>query len=120
MAVPNRSWVERAGPPRPRADDAVLSRGGPESGTWALIEGNLALHQGDRELAAEWFAAAADAAQDRRDVVEALVGLAASTADPAIMDRLDQVCQESGIRLLPQESGLLYALMAARGGPAVG
>ncbi|MGW3601713.1 ATP-binding protein [Micromonospora sp. NPDC005161] len=120
VAVPVRSWVERAGLPRPRADDAVLSRSGPEAGTCALIEGNLALHGGDRELAAEWFAAAAEAAQDRRDVVEALVGLAASTADPAVLDRLDQVCQESGIRLLPQESGLLYALMAARGGRAVG
>ncbi|RLP90618.1 XRE family transcriptional regulator [Micromonospora sp. BL4] len=120
VAVPARSWMDRAGPPRPRADDLVLSRGGPEAGICALIEGNLALHRGDRELAAEWFAAAADAGQDRRDVVEALVGLAASTADPAVLDRLDQVCQESGIRLLPQESGLLYALIAARGGPAAG
>ncbi|MFI6782374.1 ATP-binding protein [Micromonospora sp. NPDC050276] len=105
--------------PRPRSDDAALAWGGPEAGLCALIEGNLALHRGDRELAAEWFAAAADASQDRRDVVEALVGLAASTADPAVLDRLDRVCAESGIRLLPQESGLLYALTAARGGPAV-
>ncbi len=35
-----------------------------------------------------------------------------------MLDRLDQVCRESGIRLLPQESGLLYALIADRGGPA--
>ncbi|WP_030487615.1 ATP-binding protein [Micromonospora chokoriensis] len=105
--------------PRPRSDDAALAWGGPEAGLCALIEGNLALHRGDRELAAEWFAAAADdAGQDRRDVVEALVGLAASTADPAVLDRLDRACLESGIRLLPQESGLLYALTAARGGPA--
>ncbi|KAB1931825.1 XRE family transcriptional regulator [Micromonospora sp. ALFpr18c] len=106
------------GPPRPRSDDAVLAWGGPEVGICALIEGNLALHRGDRELAAEWFAAAADAGHDRRDVVEALVGLAASTGDPAILDRLDRVCQDSGIQLLPQESGLLYALTASRGGPA--
>ncbi|MEH0928644.1 helix-turn-helix domain-containing protein [Micromonospora sp. CPCC 205558] len=105
--------------PRQRSDDAALRSGGPEVGLCALIEGTLALHRGDRELAAEWFAAAADhAGQDRRDVVEALVGLAASTADPEVLDRLDQVCVESGIRLLPQESGLLYALIADRGGPA--
>ncbi|MEV4498827.1 helix-turn-helix domain-containing protein [Micromonospora arborensis] len=102
--------------PRPRSEDAASSSGGAEAGLCALIEGNLALHQGDRELAAEWFAAAADdPGQDRRDVVEALVGLAASTANPAVLDRLERVCQENGIRLLPQESGLLYALTAARG-----
>ncbi|MGC4865811.1 ATP-binding protein [Micromonospora sp. DT53] len=112
-ALPARPTV-----PRPRSDGAALAWGGPEVGLCALIEGNLALHRGDRELAAEWFAAAADhAGQDRRDVVEALVGLAASTADPAVLDRLDRACAESGIRLLPQESGLLYALIAARGGP---
>jgi hypothetical protein len=43
-------------------------------------------------------------------VVEALVGLAASTADPGVLDRLDRVCRESGISLLPQEQELLYAL----------
>lgn len=84
----------------------------------ALIEGNLALHRGERELAAEWFAAAAEAGRDRRDVVEALVGLAASTGDPAVLDRLDRACRETGVHLLPQESGLLYALTASRGGPA--
>ncbi|MET8548711.1 ATP-binding protein [Micromonospora zamorensis] len=105
--------------PRPRSGDTALPWGGPNAGLCALIEGNLALHRGDRELAAEWFAAAADeAGQDRRDVVEALVGLAASTADPAVLDRLDQACRESGIQLLPQETGLLYALAAAREGPA--
>lgn len=105
--------------PRPRSGDTELSWGGPDAGLCALIEGNLALHRGDRELAAEWFAAAADdAGQDRRDVVEALVGLAASTADPAVLDRLDRVCQESGIQLLSQETGLLYALTAGREGPA--
>ncbi|MEU8419967.1 helix-turn-helix domain-containing protein [Micromonospora sp. NPDC048835] len=113
-ALPARPTV-----PRPRqSDDAALAWGGPEAGLCALIEGNVALHRGDRELAAEWFAAAADhAGPDRRDVVEALVGLAASTADPAVLDRVDRVCVESGIRLLPHESGLLYALNAARGGP---
>jgi hypothetical protein len=104
--------------PRQRSGDMALSGDGPDVGLCALIEGNLALHRGDRELAAEWFAAAAEAGQDRRDVVEALVGLAASTADPAVLDRLDQVCRESGIALLPHESGLLYALTADRDGPA--
>ncbi|MER7440181.1 ATP-binding protein [Micromonospora avicenniae] len=93
----------------------------PEAGICALIEGNLALHQGDRELAAEWFSAAVEAGADgydRRDTVEALVGLAASTGDPAVLDRLERVCQESAIRLLPQEEELLYALVAVRGGRA--
>ncbi|MEU4472766.1 helix-turn-helix domain-containing protein [Micromonospora sp. NPDC023888] len=113
-----RAPARRTVAPRQRSADAALSAGGPEAGLGALIEGNLALHRGDRELAAEWFAAAADArGQERRDVVEALVGLAASTADPAILERLERVCEESGIRLLPQESGLLYALTAARTGP---
>ncbi|WFF02198.1 helix-turn-helix domain-containing protein [Micromonospora sp. WMMD964] len=104
--------------PRQRSGDSALAWEGPDVGLCALIEGNLALHRGDRELAAEWFAAAAEAGQDGRDVVEALVGLAASTADPAVLDRLDRVCRESGIALLPHESGLLYALAADRDGPA--
>ncbi|MCO1596393.1 helix-turn-helix domain-containing protein [Micromonospora sp. RHAY321] len=118
LAVPSRPPAGRAGPPRPRTDDAVSVWGEPKAAICALIEGNLALHRGDRELAAEWFAAAAEAGRDRRDAVEALVGLAASTGDPAVLDRLDRVCQESGIRLLPHESELLYALTASRGGPA--
>ncbi|MEU8083416.1 helix-turn-helix domain-containing protein [Micromonospora sp. NPDC049101] len=113
-----RASARRGVVPRQRSEDAALSSGGPEAGLCALIEGNLALHRGDRELAAEWFAAAVDAkGQDHRDVVEALVGLAASTANPAVLDRLERVCEESGIRLLPQESGLLYALTAVRSGP---
>ncbi len=90
---------------------------GPADGICALIEGTLALHRGERDLAAEWFAAAAEAGadgQDRRDLVEALVGLAASTGDPDVLDRLDVVCRESGIRLLPHEAELLYALKATR------
>jgi predicted ATPase len=81
-----------------------------EHGVCALIEANIALHRGDRELAAEWFAAAAEAAadgQDRRDVVEALVGLAASTGDPHALDRLHRACREAGISLLPGEAALL-------------
>ena len=72
-----------------------------EDAACALIEGNIALHRGDRELAAEWFAAAVDAGaggRHRRDVVEALVGLAASVGDAEVLDRLDRVCRESGIQ----------------------
>ncbi|WDZ86068.1 ATP-binding protein [Micromonospora cathayae] len=87
-----------------------------EDGRCALLEATVALHRGNRELAAEWFAVAAATRAGRgwRDVVESLVGLAASTGDPAMLDRLDGVCRESGIRLLPQEEALLYALTAGR------
>ncbi|MFJ8833299.1 ATP-binding protein [Micromonospora aurantiaca] len=82
-----------------------------------LIEGHVALHRGDREVAAEWFAAAADAAEgvaDRRDLVEALVGLAVSTADPAVLGRLDAARWVTGVSLLPQEEELLFSLSARR------
>ncbi|WP_200208243.1 ATP-binding protein [Micromonospora coerulea] len=105
---PSVELVPAAGPPSP---------GRPEDAVCALIEGTLALYRGDRELAAEWFAAAAEAGadgQDRRDVVEALVGLAASTADMAVLGRLDAVRRASGVTLLPQEEALLYALVARR------
>ncbi|TDB72380.1 helix-turn-helix domain-containing protein [Micromonospora sp. KC721] len=85
-------------------------QGRPEEGICALIEGIVALRRGDRELAAEWFGVAAGAGaagQDRRDVVEALVGLVASTGDPGARERLDRACRQSGIRLLPQEWELL-------------
>ncbi|MFR9774432.1 ATP-binding protein [Micromonospora sp. MS34] len=90
----------------------------PEDAVCALIEGHLALRRGDRELAAEWFEAAAAAAvdgRDRRDLIEALVGLAASTADVTVLDRLDRARRSSGISLLPREEELLYALVAGRG-----
>ncbi|GIJ79557.1 hypothetical protein Xph01_39890 [Micromonospora phaseoli] len=89
----------------------------PLDGAGALIEGHLALHRGDREVAAEWFAAAAEpdgTGRDWRTVVEALVGLAASTADPTVLDRLDLACRNGGIRLLRQEEELLYVLSVNR------
>ncbi|MEV6816777.1 helix-turn-helix domain-containing protein, partial [Micromonospora sp. NPDC051296] len=92
----------------------------PLDGTGALIEGHLARHRGDREVAAEWFAAVAEMDgedRDRRTVVEALVGLAASTSDPAVLNRLDLACRDAGIRLLPQEEELLYVLSVARSRP---
>ncbi|WP_446217636.1 ATP-binding protein [Micromonospora sp. IBHARD004] len=102
---------------RPPLGAEGAAAGRPEDAVCALIEGNLALYQGDRELAAEWFAAAAEAGvdgQDRRDVVEALVGLAASTADVRVLSRLDEVRRAGGVSLLPQEEALLYALVARR------
>ncbi|WP_406039387.1 helix-turn-helix domain-containing protein [Micromonospora sp. NBC_00898] len=101
-------------PPRGAGVSAARPR---EDAVCALIEGYLALYQGDRELAAEWFAAAAEAGadgQDRRDVVEALVGLAASTADVTVLGRLDEARRAGGVSLLPQEEALLYALVARR------
>ncbi|SBT63453.1 Predicted ATPase [Micromonospora sediminicola] len=89
----------------------------PEDALRGLIEGQVALHRGDRELAAEWFAAAAEAASggaDRRDLVEALVGLAASTGEVAVLDRLDRARQVTGVSLLPREEELLYSLVAQR------
>ncbi len=94
----------------------------PLDGTGALIEGHLALHRGDREVAAEWFAAAAEpdeAGRDRRTVVEALVGLAASTSDAGVLDRLEVACREGGVRLLGHEEELLYVLSVTRNGPTV-
>lgn len=120
---------------RPPGVETLDPEGGgarPEDAVCALIEGHLALNRGDRELAAEWFTAAAEHATgggerqdrttaaelagggERRDLVEALVGLAASTAEVGVLDRLDRVCRATGIRLLPREEALLYALLARR------
>jgi tetratricopeptide (TPR) repeat protein len=92
-----------------------------DAGICALIEATLALRRGDREWAAEWYAAAAQAYagyRDLRDVAEALVGLVASADDPqarsAARERLDQVCREGGITLLPRERKLI-----APAGPGV-
>ncbi|MGI5212538.1 ATP-binding protein [Plantactinospora sp. CA-290183] len=85
-----------------------------DDGICALIEASLAMQRGDREWAAEWFASAAHSQagfRDLRDVVEALVGLVAATDDAggraAALRRLEQVCREGGISLLPRERALL-------------
>ncbi|MFY1688980.1 ATP-binding protein [Plantactinospora sp. WMMB782] len=85
-----------------------------DDGICALIEANLATQRGDREWAAEWYAAAVRACEgsrDLRDVAEALVGLVASTDDPVArataVRRLYQVCREGGIVLLPGERALV-------------
>jgi predicted ATPase/DNA-binding XRE family transcriptional regulator len=80
----------------------------------ALIEAYIALAEDDRTTATERFAAAAKALagqRDVRDVVEALVGVAASTDDPRrraqAIDELDALCARSGVSLLARERALL-------------
>ncbi|HKT02596.1 MAG TPA: XRE family transcriptional regulator, partial [Rugosimonospora sp.] len=85
-----------------------------DGGIGALVEAYLALAEGDRVAATERFAAAAEALAGRhgvREVVEALVGLAASTDDPArrteVLAELDALCERSGTILLERERALL-------------
>ncbi|NLU78006.1 XRE family transcriptional regulator [Micromonospora sp. HNM0581] len=104
-----------------RAAEAVevLAELRPLDGTGALVEGYLAVHRGDREAAVEWFAAAAEpdeTGRDRRTVVEALVGLAVSSSDAGVLDRLSVACREGGVRLLRHEEELLSALSVSRDG----
>ncbi|MEV4535698.1 helix-turn-helix domain-containing protein [Asanoa sp. NPDC049518] len=79
-------------------------------GPSAMIEATLAAKRGDRVLAAEWFGVAVQSfagGRDLRDVAEALVGLASVTDDTAsraaVVTRLEAVCKEGGITLLPAE-----------------
>jgi predicted ATPase/DNA-binding XRE family transcriptional regulator len=79
-----------------------------------LIEAYLALAEGDRTVAADRFSVAAvslSGRHDVRDVVEALVGAAASTDDPErrreILVELDELCRRSAVSLLARERALL-------------
>jgi len=90
------------------ADDVVAD------GPAAVVEGAIALRQGDQKLAAESFARAAEAyggAHDPRDVVESLVGLISSTPDAddrqSAVRRLADLCRSAGITLLPRERNRL-------------
>jgi predicted ATPase/DNA-binding XRE family transcriptional regulator len=85
-----------------------------DDGKAALIEAYLARVTGDLSVAAERFVAAAAALNgqhDVRDVVEALVGAAASSSDPRRREKLladlDELCHRSQISLLPKERALL-------------
>ncbi len=85
-----------------------------DEGMVALIEAYLARAVGNRKRAADRFLVAAEALHgqhDMRDVVEALVGAAASTDDRGrraeLLDELDEVCRRSRIRLLPNERAAL-------------
>lgn len=85
-----------------------------DDGKVPLIEAYLARAAGDLARAAERFLAAAEALDgqyDARDVVEALAGAVASTAEPVhrqeLLDRLDEVCRRTRISLLPTERAVL-------------
>ncbi|MGW4467813.1 ATP-binding protein [Micromonospora sp. NPDC004704] len=112
-SVDFRSPVGALDAGRPLVDD----RGGGEDGTCALIEAILAVQRADREWAVEWYAAAAGAyatGGDLRGAAEALVGLVATTDDPEVrtvlLARIDQVCREGAITLLPRERAALDAV----------
>jgi predicted ATPase len=92
---------------------AVMTEVG-DSAVTELIDGYLALADGDRAAAADRFAAAAEALtgkHDVRDVIEALVGLVASTDDPQrrgqVLADLDELCRRSGVSLLARERAAL-------------
>jgi hypothetical protein len=96
---------------RPAADREMAN-----DGPGAVVEAAIAFRQGDEKRAADAFARAADAYEgghDPRDVVEALVGLVASTSDPddrrLARLRLEDLCRASGITLLPRERSLIRA-----------
>jgi predicted ATPase/transcriptional regulator with XRE-family HTH domain len=80
----------------------------------ALIEARLAMVQGDRVSAREWFAAA-DAAfrqgNEPRYAVESLVGMVACTTEPdrrqRVLDELEEGLRVGGFTLLPYERELL-------------
>jgi predicted ATPase/DNA-binding transcriptional regulator YiaG len=87
---------------------------GSGAGTFAMIEAYLALYAGDRIRAADRFAAAAGrlaGQQDVRDRVEAMVGYAATIADPGLAAAarayLAAVCATSAVTLLPKDRALL-------------
>lgn len=104
--------------PLPLPSDGPLSSDGLGNGVLdgpaAMVEAAIATATGDQKRAAECYARAADAYAgevDPRDVVEALVGLAATTPDPdsreAALSRLDEICTAGGIVLLPHERARL-------------
>jgi hypothetical protein len=96
---------------RPAADREMAN-----DGPGAVVEAAIAFQRGEQKRAADGFARAADAYEgghDPRDVVEALVGLVASTSDPddrkVALRRLEDFCRSSGITLLPRERALIRA-----------
>ncbi len=79
-----------------------------------MIAGYLALAAADLGGAANRFERAATAPPDRydaRELLEALVGLAACTGPgerrEAVVSRIAQVCRQDGLRLLPRDRALL-------------
>jgi predicted ATPase/transcriptional regulator with XRE-family HTH domain len=93
---------------------ALADAGQAADGSRAMIGGYLARARGERAHAVKMFEAAASALlghHDPRDVVEALVGWAASTDDPvdraAVLGQLGEVCRRGGLVLLPRDRALL-------------
>jgi predicted ATPase/DNA-binding XRE family transcriptional regulator len=93
--------------------DELSTAGHSAPGLQALITGYVALGNSDREGAAAAFVEAGHelaGRDDARDVLEALVGAAASSAGAARDDLLGQVdglCERTGMRLLPRDRALL-------------
>nr|WP_296067116.1 helix-turn-helix domain-containing protein [uncultured Actinoplanes sp.] len=82
----------------------------PADGSAMVVEAAIATRLGEHKRAAECYARAAEAyggAHDPRDVVEALVGLIASTPDQEerarAVRRLTELCRAGGITLVPRE-----------------
>src|SRR4051812_7346216 len=82
----------------------------PADGSAVVVEASIAVQLGEQKRAAECYARAAEAyggAHDPRDVVEALVGLIASTPDleerAQAVQRLAVLCRAGGITLVPRE-----------------
>ncbi|HEX8930950.1 MAG TPA: tetratricopeptide repeat protein, partial [Actinomycetota bacterium] len=82
----------------------------PADGSAVVVEAAIAMRLGEQKRAAECYARAAEAyggAHDPRDVVEALVGLIASTPDQEervqAVRRLAELCRTGGITLVPRE-----------------
>jgi predicted ATPase/transcriptional regulator with XRE-family HTH domain len=80
----------------------------------AVVEAAIALARGQRTLASSWYAAAADAYEgghDLRDVVQALVGLVASTDDAAererAIERITAIVDSAGMVLTDRERAVL-------------
>jgi predicted ATPase/DNA-binding XRE family transcriptional regulator len=101
---------------------ATLAEAGQAAdGTWAMIGGYLARARGERAYAVKLFEAAGAALLGQhdvrlghhgaRDVLEALIGVAACMDDPADRDsalsQMDGVCRRGGLVLLPRDRALL-------------
>ncbi|GIG58032.1 XRE family transcriptional regulator [Longispora fulva] len=87
-------------------------------GLCTSVEGYVALHRGDRVLAALRFAAAVEQLteqHDARDALEALVGLAVSTDDAAersdALTRLERLRTVLAMNLVPREQQALTRLL---------
>jgi predicted ATPase/DNA-binding XRE family transcriptional regulator len=83
-------------------------------GSALMVEAAIAMGRGEHKRAAECYAGAAEAyggAHDPRDVVEALVGLIASTPDAeervSAVGRLSALCRAGAITLVKRERDLL-------------